>query len=125
MAFPLRIFLRYLVTVGVVAAMAAFLPQYVLITGDAVAFFVIGAVIFGLNLLARPILNLITLPLRLFLSIVALIIVNGAFVWLLMKAMEYVDPSLARFEILEGWTGFAVVAVVLGVANWLMKNLLR
>lgn len=125
MALPLRLFLRYLVTVGVVAGMSAFLPQYVVITGGAKAFFVIGAVLFVLNLFARPVLNLLTLPLRIFLFIVALIIVNGVFVWLLVKAMEYVDPALAQFTILGGWTGFAVVAIVLGLANWLMKNLLR
>lgn len=125
MNFFLSLFLKYLVTVGVVAAMAEFLPQYIMMTRSWQAFALIGAVIFGLNLLARPVLNLLTLPLRLFISILALLIVNGVIVWLLVQVMDLIDPSIAEFEIIGGWTGWIVVVVVLGLANWLMKKLLR
>lgn len=125
MSVPLRLLLRLLVTIALVAAMEAFLPQYVLVTGGLPAFIVIGAILFVLNLVVRPALNVIALPLKLLFSLVALIAVNGAFVWLLTKVMERVDPALAQFHILGGWQGWVVVAVIVGVAHWLMKTLLK
>ena len=125
MSFVIGLLLRLLVSIGVIAALDAFLPQYVLVDGGWQAYAIIGAILAVLNLVVRPILNILTLPLRLLASVLALILVNGVFVWILVKVMEYVDPSLARFEILGEWQGWVVIAVVLGLAHWVMKMFLR
>jgi uncharacterized membrane protein YvlD (DUF360 family) len=125
MSFPLRLLLRFLVTVTVVAALSTFLPQYVFVAGGVKAFFLIGAVLAVMNVLVRPLLHLIALPLKLFATILALVLVNGGFVWILVRVLDEVNPAVLRFEILGGWQGWAVVAFILGLTHWLMKELLR
>ncbi len=124
-SLPLKITIKTLLNVALVWVMATYLSQYFLLTGNWRAVVIVGAVITLLNLLIRPILSLITLPLRLFATILAVIIVNGVFVYLTQQIVLKLDPSIVRLEIFGGLWGWVVVASILGFANWLEKEILR
>ena len=125
MSLPLRITLRAILNVVLVWAMATYLPQYVAVGGGIAGLVIIGALFTLLNLIVRPILDLVTLPLKLLATLLAFLIVNGAFVWLTERAALLMDPSLVTFRIQGGFVGWVVVILAVGLANWLLKLLVR
>ena len=125
LSLPLQVLLRFLLTVALVWAMGEYLTEYVFISGGFVAYIVIGALLTLMNIIVRPLLKLITLPLKLVATILAIILVNGVFLWITYQLVLLMDPNIAMFEILGGIGGWIVVALILGIANWLMKLVLR
>ena len=100
LSLPVRTLIRFLLTIGLVWALATFLEDYVFISGGFIAYVIIGALLTLMNLLVRPVLNAVTLPLRLLATILALIIVNGLFLGITYWIAMRMDPSLVTFEIL-------------------------
>ncbi len=121
----IRLLLRFLLTIVLVWAMATYMDQYFFVTGGWIAYVIIAALITLMNLIVRPILELVTLPLKLLATIVAIIIVNGVFVWLTILIISYMEPTLVTAEIQGGIGGWIVVAIILGLAKWLMKVTLK
>ncbi len=78
-----------------------------------------------MNLLVRPVLDLIVLPLKFFATIFAVILVNGLFLWLTVWIVGHMEASLVTLDILGGIGGWIVVMLTLGLAKWLMKASLR
>lgn len=124
-SLPLKITLRAALTIALVWAMATYLDQYFALTGGWRAIVIVGALLTLLNLLVRPILALVTMPLRLFAGILAVIVVNGLFVWLTQFLVLKMDPAVVRLEIFGGVWGWIVVACAIGFANWVMKEMLK
>ena len=122
---PLKLILKFGLNVAVVWAMATYVIDYFALEGGWRAFVIVGALMSLLNIFFRPILNILTLPLRLLASIVAVIIVNGAFVYVIQLATLRMDPSLITLNIIGGPVGWVVVAVCFGLANWLMKEMFK
>ena len=123
MSLPLRITLRLILTIVLVWAMQIYLPQYVLVTGGLTAWIIIGILLTGMNLIVRPILQILALPVHLLATLLSFILVNIVFTWLTVWIIGKMDQGLAMFEIL-GIAGWVVVPIVLGVANGVMKMLL-
>jgi putative membrane protein len=105
--------------------MATYLNQFFVIGGGWRAIIIVGVILTLLNILVRPVLNVLTLPLKLFATILAVIVVNGAFVYLTHLLILRMDPEIAQLTILGGAWGWIVVAAVLGFGNWLIKEMLR
>lgn len=120
-----RILLRFLLTILLIWAMATYMPSYIGVTGGWKAWVIIAALITLMNLLVTPVLEIIVLPLRFFATILAIILVNGLFLWLTMKIVGMMEPSLVTMEIRGGILGWVVVALVLGLGKWLMKVMLK
>ncbi|HLD71021.1 MAG TPA: phage holin family protein [Candidatus Peribacteraceae bacterium] len=125
LSLPVQVLLRFLLTALLVWALSEYLSEYVFISGGFVAYMTIGALLTLMNLLVRPLLKLITLPLKLVATILAIILVNGVFLWITYQIVLLMDPNIAMFEILGGVGGWIVVALILGIANWLMKLVLK
>jgi putative membrane protein len=121
----LRILLRFVLTILLVWAMAKYLDQYFFVTGGLKAWVVIAALITLMNLFVRPILNVVTLPLRFFATMLAVILVNAVFLWLTVGIVKQMDPTMVLLDIQGGIGGWLVVALVLGFANWLMKMIIK
>ena len=123
MAF--RLVLKTLLNIGVVWVLATFLNQYFQLTGGAAAYVIVGALITLMNIFVRPVLAVITAPLKLFATILAIIIVNGVFVQLTHIITIQMDPNLVQLEIFGGAWGWTVVALAFGVSNWIIKEIFK
>jgi len=94
------------------------------IYGNWMALPTVAALLMLLNMFARPVLKLLTLPLKLFMTIVAIVLVNGAFLWILERIAERFDPETATLLVQGGPGGWIVVALVLGLGNWVLHHIL-
>ena len=124
-SLPLQILLRFLLTILLVLAMQTFMDQYFFLSGGWTGIVVVSALLTLMNLIVRPILNAITLPLRFLATILAIILVNGVFLWLTYAITFRMDPDIVTLEILGGFGGWLVVALTLGIANWAMKMIVK
>lgn len=122
---PIKILVRALLNIALVWYLATVLDQYLQLTGGFFAILAIGALLTLLNLFIRPILNLLSIPVRLLATLVAIIIVNGIFLWILYAIAQMMDPSLITLEIEGGIGGWLVLSLMLGVWNWVQKLMLR
>lgn len=101
--------------------LAVYFSAYFDLTGGIGAYVIVGSLLTLMNIFVRPLLELITLPLKLFATILAIIIVNGVFVQLTTVIVERMQDNLVTLEIHGKLWGWLVVATVLGLGNWLMK----
>ncbi len=121
----LRILLRALLNVLLVWLMATYLDQYFQLIGGWPAYVIVGALLTLMNIFVRPVLKILTLPFKLFATILAILLVNGVFVWLTVLIVQKMEPDLVRLEIFGGPWGWIVVATILGLGNWVMKEMLK
>lgn len=121
MPLYLRLFIRFVLTIALVWAMATYLDEYFFVTGGWTAYVIIGALITLMNIVIGPLLNLMLFPLKLFATILAIILANAIFLWLTVWVVGRMEPSLVTLQIDGGIGGWAIVAIALGLAKWLMK----
>lgn len=122
---PVRLILRYILTLGTLWLITHFLPQYLEIHGNRMAFPTIAALILLLNTFVRPVLHMLALPLKLFMTIAAIVLVNAAFLWLTERIVEQMDPATAVVVLQGGLGGWIVVALLLGLSQWVMSHIVR
>ncbi len=116
-----RLALSAVLNILLVFLLTRFLDTYFIVTGGIVAYIVVGALITLLNIVARPLLAIIMLPLKLFASIFAIVISNGIFVWLVYRVTLLMDPDLITLTIFGGLGGWIIVSIAFGIANWAIK----
>src|SRR3989344_208472 len=121
----LRLLIKSILNMLLVWGLSYIIPMYFVVTGGWLAYIVIGALISLLNFFVRPIIYLISLPFKLFATVLALIIVNGLFVQLLYEASLFFDQTLLTLDIRGGLIGWSIVAIAFGLFNWLMKIALK
>lgn len=122
---PLKLTLKFIFNVVVVYVLANYLGQYFGLDGGIPAMIIVGALMSLLNIFFRPILAILTLPLRFFATFIAVIAVNGVFVYVIQQFTLRMDASIIRLEIYGGPWGWIVVALCFGFANWLLKEMFR
>lgn len=125
MSLPLRISLRAVFNVLLVWGMTLYLPDYFFVQGGWAGYVIIGALLTLMNVLVRPLLDLVTTPLKLLATLVAFVLVNGCFLWLTVFIASMMDPTIVALQINGGIGGWIVVMILLGLANWLMKVALK
>lgn len=124
-SFALRMLVRAVLNVLLVWLLATYMSGYFQLTGGWPAIIVVGLLLMVLNVILRPILEILTMPLKWFATILAVIVVNGVFVQVIYQIAQNMDTGLLTLEIGGGILGWAIVAIVLGVGNWLMKMVMR
>lgn len=122
---PLKLTMKFALNVLLVFAMSNYLSDYFLLDGGIRAYVIVGALITLLNIFFRPIINLLTLPLKLVATIVAVIIANGIFIYVVKLVTERMDPALVKFSVFGGPWGWIVVAMCFGLANWMLKEMFK
>jgi uncharacterized membrane protein YvlD (DUF360 family) len=122
---PIRLLIRLALTILMVWALPVLMPKFVMIQGGIPAIALIGVTLTLLNVIARPVINVVMLPFKLFVSLFAIVIANALFLWLLTWLVGMMDQTVVRFAIEGGWTGWVIVSLVLGIGNWLMKEILK
>lgn len=124
LSLPIRLVLQYALTILLLWILLRLVPQYLVIEGSVMALPTVAALLMLLNIFARPVLKLFALPLKLFMTIVAIVLVNGIFLWMLTKIAERFDPSTAIVLVEGGLGGWIVVALALGMGNWILHHVL-
>lgn len=122
---PLLIAIKFVLNILLVWALAKYLSDYFDLSGGWVADIVIGALITLMNIIVRPLINLVTMPLRWFATAVAVVLANAGFLWLTLWVTDRMDPSIVTLQIQGGVIGWIVVALSFGIANWLMRAMLK
>jgi uncharacterized membrane protein YvlD (DUF360 family) len=122
---PLILIIKFVLNVAMAWFLATQLDQYFQLTGGLGAYVVVGALLTLMNMIVRPLLHIITLPLKLFATLAAVIIVQAGFVQLTVMIVRKMDPAVLTLEIFGGLWGWIVVAVILGFGNWLIKVALK
>lgn len=117
----IRLLAKFALNVLLVFVLANYMDQYFVVSGGLGAYIIIGALITLMNIIVRPILNVITLPLKLFATIFAIILVNGVFLWLIYQISLIMDPNVLTITVGGGIGGWIVLSLVFGIANWLMR----
>lgn len=125
LSLPVKIIVQYALTVLTLWLLVRFLPQYLAIEGSWAALPTVAALVLLLNIFARPVLKVLTLPLKLFMTLVAIILVNALFLWIVESIALRFDPSVAIVLVQGGLGGWVVIALLLGVANWIIHHILR
>jgi len=121
----LRIAAQALLNMGLIWLLATYLPQFFTLAGGWRAIVVVGALLTLLNIFFRPFLSLLAFPLKLFATILAVIVVNGIFIEAIHRIVLRMDPSVVRLEIGGGLLGWVVVALVLGTGNWIIREMTK
>ena len=124
LSLPVRLLLRTVLTILLVWAMSQFIPEYFLVKGGPAAFVIIGCLITLMNIIVRPILHILTFPLHIIFSLLAMILTNWAFIWLTARIASTMDTTLVTLTMSGGTLGLIVCAIVLGFANLVFKHLL-
>lgn len=124
LSLPLRLTLTVLLNAVLAWGLDAYLPAYVSITGELAAFIIIGSLLTLMNMFLRPLLAIITFPFHLLFTLATTIAVNAFFVFVINAIILQMDPNVVTLAITGGLTGWLIVSTILGVANWVMKQIL-
>jgi len=122
---PLVLVLKFVLNVTLVWVLARYLDEYFQLTGGLGAYVVVGSLITLMNLIVRPVLEILLLPLKLFATLLAIVILHAAFVQLTAMIVHKMDPGVVTLEIFGGLLGWVVVAGILGFGNWLLRAAFR
>jgi len=114
MSLPLRLTLRFLLNIALVWALLSFVPQAFVLTGGFPASIVVGALLTLMNIVVRPALDLVTVPLKLIATLLAFILQKY---WLSGKSFVTVTgkPSSSRRQSTDPhvmWPLFAFCALI-------------
>lgn len=124
-SWPTRIIFQWVLTIGLVWLLSTNLEQYFYLSGGIPAYIIIGSLLTLMNLIVRPVLHIIFAPLHFIFGLIATIIMNWLFLYIIQKIAENLDASIVTLSLFGGVTGWLVLAVVFGVTHWGMKILLR
>lgn len=113
--------IRFAVTVLLIWAMTASLDQYFYVGGGWRAYITVAALVTLLNVLLRPLLNVILLPLKFFATFLAIIAANAFFVWIIREVALRFDPSVVTVDV-KGFTGWAIAGLAFGITNWILTH---
>lgn len=124
-SLPTRLTLHAILNILLVALLNRLLPDSFFVSGGAPAFVIVGALISLMNIVVRPVLNIIALPLKLFATIIAIILVNAIFLWMTLQLTMLMDPSLVTLDIGGGIGGWITASLALGFGNWVLHLLVK
>jgi putative membrane protein len=118
----LKLLCTYIGTLIVLWALQHFTGDLLQISNGVLGLGVITLLLTVLNIIVRPILHIITLPLSLFTSVIAAIIVNGVIFELVQFIARQFLPTVAMVSLQAGIMNWLLVVLVLGVSNWAFKE---
>lgn len=122
---PMRLIMRLLLTILLVYVLSTFLERIFFVDGGIAAYIVIGSLLTLMNVIVRPLLHIIMLPFKLFMGLIVLIVTNGLFLWLTQRIARELDPEVVILQIDGGVGGWILIAIILGLANWIFKEVLK
>jgi len=124
-SWPTKIIFQWVLTIGLVWLLSTKLEQYFYLNGGIPAYIIIGSLLTLMNMIVRPVLHIVFAPFHLVFGLIATIIMNWLFLFIIQKIAERMDPAVVTLTFFGGFTGWLVLAVVFGLTNWGMKMVLK
>lgn len=124
-SWPTKIVFQWVLTVGLVWFMSIKVDQYFFLNGGLPAYIIVGSLLTLMNLIVRPFLHILFAPFHLIFGLIATILMNWLFLWLILKITDKMAPHVLQLSFNGGMGGWLIIALMLGMANWLMKMVLR
>lgn len=125
MSFPSRILLRLLCNLLFLWGLTEYATALVRLTGGIPALLLMGFLLTAIDLLARPLLMILTFPLRLFLSLLNIFVINGIALALLVLVSREFPPDILTFTLLGGVKNFAIVLAIFSARDVLLRFFMR
>ncbi len=125
LSWPTKIAFQWVLTTALVWFLSTNIEQYFLLDGGIPAYIIIGSLLTLMNMIVRPMLRIVFAPIHFIFGMFATIAMNWLFIWIILKIAGQMDPSVVVLGINGGFGGWLVIAIVLGVANWGMKMVLK
>lgn len=107
----------------VIWALQHFSSGTIVVSNGLIGILIVGSILSLLNLLIRPILHIITLPLSLFTTILAGTIVNAALLQLTEYCTNRLSPAVVSLQLNTNLLEWILIACALGVSNWAWKEM--
>lgn len=123
MSLPIQILLKVVVNIALVWFLSRYFAQYFTLLGGGNAVVITGIVFGALNAILRPILEVLTFPIRLFATLIALIIVHGLIIYVALLWLQNPYGSDILLTINGGVIGWLFVMMIFGLGNWAVKEL--
>lgn len=124
-SWPTRIIFQWVLTIGLVWLLSTNLEQYFYLTGGIPAYIIIASLLTLMNLIIRPLLRIIFAPFHLVFGLIATILMNWLFLFIIQKIAEKMDAAVVTLTFFGGFTGWMILAVIFGVSNWAMKMVVK
>jgi uncharacterized membrane protein YvlD (DUF360 family) len=121
----MKLAFRVFINVALVLFLRSSLGAYFVLEGGAQAIAITALLFTALNMLVVPVLNVLSLPIKLFAWIVAFVLVNIAAVWIAVWIMDTLAISGVSLAIEGGVVGWFLVSATVGVGNWLVKAIVK
>ena len=122
-SFASRILLKFVGNILLIYGLFLYIPTVFIIQNTVINMAVIAFVITVLNQFIRPILQILTLPLSLFASILSILIVNGIILQGTVMILQSLQLQSVTLAIGGGLFGWLVLTFIFGLGNWLLQLL--
>lgn len=125
LSWPTKIAFQWVLTVGLVWFLSTNVDQYFFLNGGLAAYVIIGSLLTLMNLIIRPLLHIVFAPFHLIFGLIATILMNWLFLWIILKITDQMNPALVQLSFNGGVGGWLILAIILGAANWIIKMILK
>ena len=117
-----RAIIKIIVNIAVVWFLTNYFSQYFTLTGGLQGVVIAGLLLGVLNILVRPVLEILTLPIKLFATLIAVIIVHGVLIQVAVWLLQQPFNSTIVLTINGGLVGWVFTMCIIGVSNWVAKE---
>ena len=125
MSFPSRLLLRLLCNLAFLWGLATYLGEMFSLTGGLPALLILGLLLTAIDLLIRPFLALLTLPLRLFLSLLNILVLNGLSLGILVFLSKEFPPDILILAILGGIRDLFLLIALFSLRDTFLRLFIR
>ena len=125
MSLPSRILLRLLLNIAFVWLLTRSLGMIFLLTGGLPALLLIGFLLTGIDLLLRPFLALLTFPLRLFLSILNALVLNGLSLGVLVLLAREFQPGILTLTLTSSLRDLFLLIALFSLRDTFLRFFVR
>lgn len=125
MSIPSRIVLRLLLNCAFILLLARSPGTAFLVTGGIPAILLLGFLLTAIDLLVRPFLSLLTLPLRLLLSLLNTLVLSGLSLGALVLISGEFPPSVLTITIAGGLRDLFLLIAIFGLRDAFLRFFVR
>lgn len=121
----MKIAFRTFINVAAVWFLQAYFASMFVLSGGWQAIAIAGLALTVINWLVVPLLHVLSFPIKMIAWVIAFLLVNAAALWLTIWFIGALDLPGVSLSVDGGIVSWALLSVILGIANWLVKVIVR